>query len=74
MWLEGRGIGASGGDFAASAVDENDPGQNAYGLTSVLDAIGCEEVVLVAHGSAGPVAIRYVAAHPERGGDIGSCR
>ncbi len=66
VWLEGRGIGASGGDFAESAVDENDDGQHSYGLTSVLDAIGCEEVVLVAHGSAGPVAIQYVAAHPER--------
>jgi len=64
--LEGRGIGASGGDFAASAVDENDYGQNVYGLTSVLDALGCGRVALVAHGSAGPVAIRYVAAHPER--------
>ena len=60
VWPEGRGIGASGGDFA-SAVQE-DP----LGLTAMLDAVGCEEVALVAHGSAGPVAIRYAVAHPER--------
>jgi pimeloyl-ACP methyl ester carboxylesterase len=66
VWLEGRGIGASGGDFTASAVDENVHGQMVYGLTSVVDAIGCEQVVLVAHGSAGPVAIRYAVTHSER--------
>ena len=67
VWLEGRGIGASGGDFAASAVDESTLGrESTLGLTSILDAVGCEQVALVAHGSAGPVAIRYAAAHPER--------
>ena len=60
VWPEGRGIGASGGDFS-HAVRE-DP----LGLTSMLDAVGCEEVVLVAHGSAGPVAIQYAVAHAER--------
>jgi class 3 adenylate cyclase len=66
VWLEGRGIGASGGDFTATGVDENGHGQMVYGLTSVLDAIGCEQVVLAAHGSAGPVAIRYAVTHSER--------
>ena len=60
VWPEGRGIGASGGDFANPA--QEDP----LGLTSMLDGVGCDEVVLVAHGSAGPVAIRYAVAHPER--------
>ncbi|MGO9856206.1 MAG: alpha/beta fold hydrolase [Acidimicrobiales bacterium] len=66
VWLEGRGIGASGGDFVASAVEEDISNQNVYGLTSVLDAIGCKRVVLVAHGSAGPFAIRYAASRSER--------
>jgi pimeloyl-ACP methyl ester carboxylesterase len=61
VWHEGRGIGASGGQFGSGAVDEN-----GYGLTSILDAVGCERVVLVADGSAGPIAIRYAADHPDR--------
>ncbi len=64
VWPEGRGIGASGGDFTASAVEEND--ESTFGLTSILDAVGYGQAALVAHGSAGPVAIRYAAAHPER--------
>ena len=61
VWLEGRGIGASGGRFANSSVDPSD-----HDLTSVLDTVGCERVVLVAHGSAGPYAIGYAANHTDR--------
>ena len=61
VWIEGRGIGASGGRFTASSVDEG-----LYNLTPILDAAGCEQVVLVAHGSAGPPAIHYAVTHAER--------
>ena len=56
VWHEGRGIGSSGGGFTNS---DND-------LTSILDAVGCERAVLVAHGSAGPVVINHAANHADR--------
>lgn len=61
VWLEGRGIGASGGGFADSSADPS-----GYDLSAVLDAVGSEQVVLVAHGSAVPYAIGYAADQVER--------
>jgi pimeloyl-ACP methyl ester carboxylesterase len=57
-----RGVGASGGDVRDSVVEaigESD-------VTSVLDAVGCQRVVLFGTGLGGPTAIRYAARHPER--------
>ncbi|MDQ6852719.1 MAG: adenylate/guanylate cyclase domain-containing protein [Actinomycetota bacterium] len=59
---DGRGMGASGGDFQDVFVDaivEAD-------LTAVLDAVGCERAVLVGANYGGPTAILYGATHPER--------
>jgi class 3 adenylate cyclase len=61
-WCEARGIGASGGTFHDRFVDEIVDAD----LTAVLDAVGCERVVLVGPSEGGPVAIRYAATHPER--------
>ena len=57
-----RGVGASGGDVQANFVEE----VAVSDTWSVLDAIGCERVVVLAFGLTGPVAIRYTAQHPER--------
>jgi len=62
VWCEIRGIGASGGDVLDAFVDEVDDAD----LTAVLDAAGCERVVLVAASYGGATAIRYAATHPER--------
>ncbi|MBV8463799.1 MAG: alpha/beta fold hydrolase, partial [Acidimicrobiales bacterium] len=35
-------------------------------VTAVLDAIGCEQMVLIAAAHSGAVAIRYAALHPDR--------
>ena len=45
-----------------------DPSLAAYGreLEAVLDAVGAQQIVLVAMLDAGPFAIRYAAASPER--------
>jgi class 3 adenylate cyclase len=57
-----RGVGASGGDVRDSVVEAiGDPD-----VTSVLDAVGCQRVVLFGTGLGGPTAIRYAAHHPER--------
>lgn len=60
VWWDGRGIGASGGDFQDRFVDEIVDAD----LTAVLDAVGCERVVLVGYGST--EVIRYAATHPDR--------
>jgi class 3 adenylate cyclase len=57
VWCDGRGIGASDG-VVDEVVDAD--------LTAVLDAVGCQQVVLVGWNQAGPTVIRYAAAHPER--------
>jgi class 3 adenylate cyclase len=57
-----RGVGASGGNMRDGLVEEI----GASDLTSVLNAIGCERVVLVGTGQGAPRAIRYAAARPER--------
>ena len=62
VWCDARGIGASGGNFLDSLVDEIVDGD----LTAVLDAVGGERVVLVGSNQAGPIVIRYAATHPER--------
>jgi class 3 adenylate cyclase len=57
-----RGVGASGGDVRDSvvgAIGDSD-------VTSVLDAVGCQRVVLFGTGLGGPAAIRYATHHPER--------
>jgi pimeloyl-ACP methyl ester carboxylesterase len=62
VWCEGRGRGASGGDFRDRFVEEIVDAD----LTVVLDAVGCERVVLVGTGYGGATVIRYAATHPER--------
>jgi class 3 adenylate cyclase/pimeloyl-ACP methyl ester carboxylesterase len=62
VWCEMRGVGASGGDVFDALVDAIEDAD----LTAVLDAAGCERVVLVAAGYGGATAIRHAAAHPER--------
>ncbi len=61
VWYDGRGLGASGGvllDTVEQTVDAD--------LTSVIDAAGCNRVVLVGDTFAGPIVIRYAVTHPER--------
>lgn len=62
MWGGGRGIGASGGDFFDIFDEELTVGD----ITSVLDAVGWERVVLVGPGMAAWAAIAYAAIRPER--------
>jgi len=62
VWCDGRGMGASGGDFQDRFVEEMLDAD----LTAVLDAVGCERVVLVGADQAGPTVIRYAGTHPER--------
>lgn len=62
IWPERRGAGASGGDirdhFVESVADSD--------LSAVIDAAECSEVVLVATGMRGPLAITFAANRPER--------
>ena len=60
VWHEPRGIGASGGGRMGTLTESVDD------LTTVLDAAGCERVVLLANGHSGPPLIHYAAAQPER--------
>jgi pimeloyl-ACP methyl ester carboxylesterase len=62
VWCDYRGVGSSGGDVADSLAEEIVDAD----LTAVLDAAGCERVVLVGSDQAGAIAIRYATAHPER--------
>jgi len=57
-----RGVGASGGDFLDSLVQEIADAD----LTAVFEAAGCERVVLFGTSMGGPTAIRYATTHPER--------
>jgi len=57
-----RGIGASGGEYLDSIVEEIVDSD----LTAVLDAVGGERVVVVGSGIAGPTAMRHAIEHPER--------
>ena len=62
LWITSRGFGGSGGSWA----DNFDPATADGDFSAVLDDAGCEGVVLVGFGIAGPFAIRYAHAHPER--------
>jgi class 3 adenylate cyclase len=58
-----RGMGASGGDVRDGLVEDVITDSDTW---SVLDAIGCERVVLFAFGLGGSRAIRFATAYPER--------
>jgi class 3 adenylate cyclase len=58
---EPRGVGASGGSVGAFREETTDAA-----VTAVLDAAGCEGVVLFGIDVAGPTAIRYAATHFDR--------
>ena len=62
VWCEGRGMGASGGDLLDSSIGEIADAD----LIAVIDAAGCEQVVIVGPAHGGPAAIRYAATHPGR--------
>jgi class 3 adenylate cyclase len=62
VWLDVRGIGASGGDYADRVVDEVVDGD----LTAVLDAVGCDTAVLIGSSHGGPDVIGYCVRHPKR--------
>ena len=62
VWCEGRGLGASGGDLFDAFVGEVADAD----ATAVLDAAGCEQVVLVGAGGGGAMAVRYATTFPER--------
>jgi pimeloyl-ACP methyl ester carboxylesterase len=62
LTVDFRAVGASGGEVRDLVVEEIADSD----MTSVLDANGCERVVLVGTSMGGPTAIRYAATHPER--------
>jgi class 3 adenylate cyclase len=62
VWCDARGHGASGGNVEDHFFEETADAD----FTAVLDAVGCERVVLVGASGAGPNVIRYATAHPER--------
>jgi class 3 adenylate cyclase len=61
-WWDPRGVGASGGDLHESVVDEIADTD----VATLLDALECEPVALVASANSGPEAIRYAARYPDR--------
>jgi class 3 adenylate cyclase len=64
IWVERLGWGSSQRDLSPE-VGVSEPVVDQQ-LTATLDAAGCERVAMFACGLAGPGAIQYVAAHPER--------
>jgi class 3 adenylate cyclase len=62
VWCELRGMGASGGHVLDRFVEEKVDAD----LTAILDAAGCERVVLVGSDQTGINVIRYALAHPGR--------
>ncbi len=62
VFCDSRGIGASGGDYRDSTVEEIADAD----LSAVLDAIGFDRAVLIGTFHAGPTVIRYAVRHPER--------
>ncbi len=49
VWCEHRGMGASGGNFSDQLIEDIADGD----LTAVLDAAGCEQVVLLGMSGGG---------------------
>jgi class 3 adenylate cyclase len=64
IWMDFRGWGNSERDLDADASLDDDV--VCAQITAVLDAVGCDRVVLAGCGAAGPGAIRYGALYPER--------
>jgi len=62
IWCEGRGVGASGGNFLDRWLRGTEDGD----ITGLLDACGCEVATIIGFMHGGPLAIGYAAAHPER--------
>jgi class 3 adenylate cyclase len=62
IWSTPRGFGGSGGDWSG-LFDEHVVDAD---FSAILDAAGCDQVVLVGFGVAGPPAIRYAHDHPDR--------
>jgi class 3 adenylate cyclase len=62
IWLELRGVGASGGD----PVDSSRGGHFVDDLNAVLDDLRCGPVALLGASAFGQNAIAYAAAEPER--------
>jgi len=62
VWVEGRGLGASGGDL----LDALDPEIMNGDLIAVLDAARCERVAVVGSGISGLFAMNFALAHPTR--------
>jgi class 3 adenylate cyclase/pimeloyl-ACP methyl ester carboxylesterase len=60
--LELRGIGASGGDYLDSVIEEIGDGD----LEAVMDASECAQAVLVGSTNGGPVVIQFAVRHPDR--------
>src|SRR5258708_3834798 len=60
IWMEFRGWGSSERDRSPQLVFQVEQ------ITAVVDAAGCERVAVLGCNLAGPGAIRYIAAHPER--------
>jgi class 3 adenylate cyclase len=61
IWVESRGFGASGGTRIGPGAEACDGD-----LLAVLDAAGCEQVVLLGSSHGGKNAVRFAAAHSER--------
>jgi class 3 adenylate cyclase len=62
VWVEARGVGASGGDYMDRARDEVVDAD----LGAVLDGAGCDSGVLIGSSHGGPDVIGYCVRHPER--------
>ena len=62
IWCSARGFGGSGGNWS----DLFDGNVVSDDFSTVLDDAECASAVLVGFGVAGPPAIRYAHAHPER--------
>lgn len=62
LWITSRGFGGSGGSW----TDNFDPATADGDFSAVLDDAGCDAVALIGFGIAGPFAVRYAHAHPER--------
>lgn len=62
LWFASRGMGASGGNFFDTFIDEVRDGD----IMSVLDSIGWEQAAFVGTGVSAWWALGFAAVHPER--------